>query len=357
MAVSFNKEFILEAIQEVLAEDQQLAARVKSKSNPSDPGSIEVMTKDKMNALKRTGKVEVEPMEEDHSSDPNAKYEVKPCGKEGEPWAVWEGEVRVKGFATEEEAQAYADKQNKEQGLNEGTDLYEKDGFQFTRFSGGKEDGPSLQITTDKSQYIQIPGKKLGLFMSGLEKAVSVFDDMSRQLPVEKEDTLDEIKKAEFEKIKPGKELQLRGYGVVKVIENDGIVMKIKDSLDKIHTINLGQYNEKFLKEARKRGEKTVRTELDATIAKMKELAKKYKEGDKSVIPTLKDLTVKKKALSAELEKIVAGIGAGQEYKGEVDESLTENKATCCGKCGRTHVKGTECKKPFLTGKDHCRVR
>ena len=70
--------------------------------------------------------------------------------------------------------------------LNEGTDLYEKDGFQFTRFSGGKEDGPSLQITTDKSQYIQIPGKKLGLFMSGLEKAVSVFDDMSRQLPVEK---------------------------------------------------------------------------------------------------------------------------------------------------------------------------
>jgi len=172
-----------------------------------------------------------------------------------------------------------------------------------------------------------------------------------------KEDTLDEIKKAEFEKIKPGKELQLRGYGVVTVVANDGIVMKIKDSLDKVHTINLGQYNEKFLKEARKRGEKTVRTELDATIAKMKELAKRYKEGDKSVVPTLKDLTARKKALSAELEKIVAGIGAGQEYKGEVDESITENKATCCGKCGRTHVKGTECKKPFLTGKDHCRVR
>jgi len=37
--------------------------------------------------------------------------------------------------------------------------------------------------------------------------------------------------------------------------------------------------------------------------------------------------------------------------------NLEEAKATCCGKCGRTHVKGTECKKPFLTGKDHCRVR
>jgi hypothetical protein len=71
--------------------------------------------------------------------------------------------------------------------LNEGTDLYEKDGFQFTRFSGGKEDGPSLQITTDKSQYIQIPGKKLGLFMSGLEKAVGEFDDMSRQLPIDED--------------------------------------------------------------------------------------------------------------------------------------------------------------------------
>jgi len=197
--------------------------------------------------------------------------------------------------------------------------------------------------------------KEKSAFEKRLEKLAA--DEKARREQNLKEDTLDEIKKAEFEKIKPGKELQLRGYGVVKVIENDGIVMKIKDSLDKVHTINLGQYNEKFLKEARKRGEKTVRTELDATVTKMKELAKKYKEGDKSVVPILKDLTTKKKALSAELEKIIAGIGAGQEYKGEVDESLTENKATCCGKCGRTHVKGTECKKPYLTGKDHCRVR
>ena len=34
---------------------------------------------------------------------------------------------------------------------------------------------------------------------------------------------------------------------------------------------------------------------------------------------------------------------------------LNEEKATCCGKCGRVHVKGTKCKRPFLTGKDHCR--
>ena len=62
---------------------------------------------------------EAETLAEDHSSDPNDKYVVRPCKNEDEPWAVWEGEVRVKGFATKEEAQAYADKQNKEQGLGE----------------------------------------------------------------------------------------------------------------------------------------------------------------------------------------------------------------------------------------------
>ena len=39
----------------------------------------------------------------------------------------------------------------------------------------------------------------------------------------------------------------------------------------------------------------------------------------------------------------------------EMELNLQEAKATCCGKCGRVHVKGTECKKPYLTGKDHCR--
>lgn len=35
------------------------------------------------------------------------------------------------------------------------------------------------------------------------------------------------------------------------------------------------------------------------------------------------------------------------------EESLNE-EATCCGKCGRVHVKGN-CKRPFLKGKSHCR--
>lgn len=36
---------------------------------------------------------------------------------------------------------------------------------------------------------------------------------------------------------------------------------------------------------------------------------------------------------------------------------LNEEKSTCCGKCGRFHVKGTTCPKPYLTGKKHCRNR
>lgn len=58
-------------------------------------------------------------LQEDHSDNPNDKYVVRPCKNKQEPWAVWEGEVRVKGFAAKEEAQAFADKKNKEQGLNE----------------------------------------------------------------------------------------------------------------------------------------------------------------------------------------------------------------------------------------------
>jgi virulence-associated protein VapD len=65
-------------------------------------------------------------VEESHSGDPNDRYVVRPCKNPKEPWAVWEGEVRVKGFATKEEAQAFADAKNKEQ-FGEVTDSEEED--------------------------------------------------------------------------------------------------------------------------------------------------------------------------------------------------------------------------------------
>jgi len=59
------------------------------------------------------------PMEEDHSGDPTDKYVVKPCDMPGEPWAVWEGDTRVEGFETKEEAEAFAIQKNQEQNLTE----------------------------------------------------------------------------------------------------------------------------------------------------------------------------------------------------------------------------------------------
>lgn len=58
-------------------------------------------------------------------------------------------------------------------------------------------------------------------------------------------------------------------------------------------------------------------------VAKMKELAKQYKAGDKSVVSQLKDLTAKKKKLEKALEKKVAGIGKNQNL-GVDDTRLDE---------------------------------
>ena len=71
-------------------------------------------TVDTFNGMKK-----IKDLKEDHSKNPNDKYVVRPCKNKKEPWAVWEGEKRVKGFATKEEAKEYADKQNKKQGLTE----------------------------------------------------------------------------------------------------------------------------------------------------------------------------------------------------------------------------------------------
>jgi len=41
----------------------------------------------------------------------------------------------------------------------------------------------------------------------------------------------------------------------------------------------------------------------------------------------------------------------------DLDEAKPNPQSTCCGRCGRFHVKGTTCRKPFLTGDQHCRNR
>ena len=60
---------------------------------------------------------------------------------------------------------------------------------------------------------------------------------------------LEEMKAGDFAKIKKGTKIALRGYGYVTVVDNDGVILKVLDTLGKTHAINLGQYNEKVLKE------------------------------------------------------------------------------------------------------------
>lgn len=38
-----------------------------------------------------------------------------------------------------------------------------------------------------------------------------------------------------------------------------------------------------------------------------------------------------------------------------VNKDELNEEATCCGRCGRVHVKGSGCKRPYLKGKSHCR--
>ena len=113
-------------------------------------------------------------------------------------------------------------------------------------------------------------------------------------------------------------------------------------------------HSEEDLEEAR-RGQGTIQNDLDNVKAKMKELAKQYSAGDKSVLAQLKDLNDEKKALEKELIYVVSKIGAGQEYKGEVDETLAEG-VSCCGRCGRVHESAQECKKPYISkdSPNHC---
>jgi len=98
---------------------------------------------------------------EHHTENPNDKYEVRPCDEPGTPFAVWEGDLRVKCFKTEEEAQAYADSENEKQGLDEGTmsDIHQlagevKDLAEFTK-EFFKRFGDKIKKTADSVEWVK----------------------------------------------------------------------------------------------------------------------------------------------------------------------------------------------------------
>ena len=158
-------------------------------------------------------------------------------------------------YLDSEEKQPLIDKLALEEGVNEGTELYDKGGMQIKRFSGGKR-GVMVQITVPSQtefggDYIQVTADQFETLAKAMQSVVGDLRDMSTQYPRRK--NMDEIKAAKIQK----------AYGQV--------------------------------------------------VNKMKELAKQYKAGDKSVVDQLKDLTAKKKELEKHLDQAVAGTHKGQE--------------------------------------------
>lgn len=83
--------------------------------------------------------VQKKKIKEDHTSNPNDKYVVKPCKMGG--YAVWEGDVKVKMFADKERAQKFADQENKRESKTQEL----KESVKKLIVSVLKEDKQSLQ--------------------------------------------------------------------------------------------------------------------------------------------------------------------------------------------------------------------
>ena len=66
-------------------------------------------------------------------------------------------------------------------GINEGTDLYDRNGIQITRFSGGSK-GVMVQISYG-GKYIHVPASEYPFLVRAMQSAKEDLKDMSRQLP------------------------------------------------------------------------------------------------------------------------------------------------------------------------------
>ena len=142
--------------------------------------------------------------------------------------------------------------------MSESTDLYDRNGIQITRFSGGDR-GLMVQINYG-GKYIHVPADEFAILARAMQSVIGDVRDMTLQMP---------------------RKNYPKGMreGVAKIQKAHGLV-----------------------------------------VAKMKELAKQYKAGDSSVVYQLKDLTAKKKALEISLDKAVAGTNRGQELTESPDQ-------------------------------------
>ena len=97
---------------------------------------------------------------------------------------------------------------------------------------------------------------------------------------------------------------------------------KLSDEYSKEELENMGFYH---FDDDMDEGLNKTKKAHDRVVSIMKDLAKKYREGDKSVVDQLKSLTASKKKLEAMLDKDVAGTGTDQELTTEGTDLYDRN--------------------------------
>ena len=186
-------------------------------------------------------------------------------------------------YLDSEEKQPMLDKLALEEGVNEATDLYDRNGIMITRFAGGKDRGLMVQITYD-GKYIQVPADEFAILARAMQSVIGDIRDMTLQMP-------------------------RKNYPKNEALDSD--LPKGKHSIAKLQKVH------------------------GMIVDKMKELAKLYKKegGDYEynghpVIDHLKSLTKKKKQVEAALDKAVSDKGKGQQLaeieEYEVDDAIAE---------------------------------
>tara|TARA_R110000787_G_scaffold96562_1_gene199991 strand:+ start:922 stop:3195 length:2274 start_codon:yes stop_codon:yes gene_type:complete len=306
-------------------------------------------------------------------------------------------------YLDSEEKQPALDQLALESVVKEGTELYDRNGIQIKRFSGGPK-GLMVQVTlgteiVSLGDTLVIPASEYPNLVRAMQSVQGDLKDMSRQIPRDKnmDENVDRVaggypyrvegnkavitepmddatkeriikrcedagyhcapnqaggvtitlKKGTYEG--QGMNERLNGDQQEALIELQNVLDQAAELADEAREIvrekfpnqlsrgdaygifNFGtsgnQYDhtlESMISDIEEEAGEDQGDDMDEGVAKtkkahdkvvsiMKDLAKKYREGDKSVVDQLKLLTINKKKLEAMLDKDVAGLGVDQE--------------------------------------------
>lgn len=324
MAMSFNKEIIAEAIQEVLAET---TGKLKTVTGPSGKTVAQVVTPEEEVEMKKKG-AKIAPMEEENISVGHVDDEPGMLKQ----YAFDTAEYAVKLYKLLRHYEQMEDQVDFPNWWQQKVMMAREYMSKATHYLEFETKEPEIDAQIDKAppevdleearDYQALEGEEV-MFGSRLATVVREEGDFIR-LRFEDDGKENLVTKKDFENKQPGVN--------EKFLKEDDIAAPTAGFEDDSAKAPKG---DKKLNKAASKNDKII-----STYKKIKPLFKKAAAGDKEALAIVK----------ANQDVIKA-------YKNLTQTHLAENKSTCCGKCGRTHVKGTECKKPFLTGKDHCRVR